>query len=75
MKFVRNMSIKWKVMVPIGLLAFLLLVTCIQSNIATDMMVEKSVKITEHLTEVTPEVETLLAEQNTLFEGMKSSNR
>ncbi|MBQ8547621.1 MAG: methyl-accepting chemotaxis protein [Lachnospiraceae bacterium] len=74
MKFVRNMSIKWKVMVPIGLLAFLLLVTCIQSNIATDMMVEKSVKITEHLTEVTPEVETLLAEQNTLFEGMKSSN-
>jgi len=74
MKFVRNMSIKWKVMVPIGLLAFLLLVTCIQSNIATDMMVEKSVKITEHLTEVAPEVETLLAEQNTLFEGMKSSN-
>jgi len=74
MKFVKNMSIKWKVMVPIGLLAFLLLVTCIQSNIATDMMVEKSVKITEHLTEVTPEVETLLEEQNKLFEGMKSSN-
>ncbi len=74
MKFVRNMSIKWKVMVPIGLLAFLLLITCIQSNIATNMMVEKSVKITEHLTEVTPEVETLLEEQNKLFEGMKSSN-
>lgn len=74
MKFVRNMSIKWKVMVPIGLLALLLLITCIQSNIATDMMVEKSVKITEHLTEVTPEVEALLAEQNKLFEGMKSSN-
>ena len=74
MKFVRNMSIKWKVMVPIGLVAFLLLITCIQSNIATNMMVEKSVKITEHLTEVTPEVETLLAEQNKLFEGMKSSN-
>jgi len=74
MKFVRNMSIKWKVMVPIGLLALLLLITCIQSNIATDMMVEKSVKISEHLTEVTPEVEALLAEQNKLFEGMKSSN-
>lgn len=74
MKFVRNMSIKWKVMVPIGLLALLLLITCVQSNIATDMMVEKSVKITEHLTEVTPEVEVLLAEQNKLFEGMKSSN-
>ena len=74
MKFVRNMSIKWKVMVPIGLLALLLLITCIQSNIATDMMVEKSVKISEHLTEVTPEVETLLEEQNKLFEGMKSSN-
>lgn len=74
MKFVRNMSIKWKVMIPIGLLAFLLLVTCIQSNIATNMMVEKSVKISEHLTEVTPEVQNLLAEQNKLFEGMKSSN-
>ena len=74
MKFIRNMSIKWKVMVPIGLLALLLLITCIQSNIATNMMVEKSVKITEHLTEITPEVETLLAEQNKLFEGMKSSN-
>lgn len=74
MKFVRNMSIKWKVMVPIGMLALLLLITCVQSNIATDMMVEKSVKISEHLTEVTPEVEALLAEQNKLFEGMKSSN-
>ncbi len=74
MKFVRNMSIKWKVMVPIGLVTMLLLITCIQSNIATNMMVEKSLKITEHLTEVTPEVETLLAEQNKLFEGMKSSN-
>lgn len=74
MKFVKNMSIKWKVMIPIGLLALLLLITCIQSNIATDMMVEKSVKISEHLTEVTPEVETLLEEQNKLFEGMKSSN-
>lgn len=74
MKFVRDMSIKWKVMVPIGLLALLLLITCIQSNIATNMMVEKSVKITEHLTEITPEVEALLEEQNKLFEGMKSSN-
>ncbi len=74
MKFVRNMSIKWKVMVPIGLLALLLLITCIQSNIATNMMVEKSLKITENLTEITPEVETLLAEQTKLFEGMKSSN-
>ena len=38
MKFVRNMSIKWKVMVPIGLLAFLLLITCVQSNIAQYLM-------------------------------------
>ena len=74
MKFVKNMSIRWKVMVPIALVAFLLLITCIQSNIATNMMVEKSLKISDHLTEVTPEVETLLQEQTKLFEGMKSSN-
>ncbi len=74
MKFVRNMSIKWKVMVPIALVAFLLLITCVQSNIATNRMMETSLKISEHLTEVTPEVQTLLENQTKLFEGMKSSN-
>ncbi len=74
MKFIRNMSIKWKVMVPIGLVAFLLIVTCFQSNIASNRMMEKSVKISEYLTEVTPEVENLLEEQNSLFQGMKASN-
>ncbi len=74
MKFVRNMSIKWKVMVPIALVAFLLLITCVQSNIATNRMMETSLKISEHLTEVTPDVQTLLDDQAKLFEGMKSSN-
>jgi len=62
MKLVRNISIKWKVLLPIAILAALLLITCLQSNIATDMMAEKSLKITEHLTEITPEVEALLEE-------------
>ena len=74
MKFIRNMSIKWKVMVPIGLVAFLFIVTCLQANIASNRMMEKSVKISEYLTEVTPEVKTLLEEQNSLFQGMKASN-
>ena len=74
MKFIRNMSMKWKVMAPICLLAFLLLATCVQANVAMDKLMEKSLKITEYLTEITPEVETLLTEQNSLFEGMRSSN-
>lgn len=74
MKVIRDMSIKWKVTLPIGLLALLLLITCMQSNIATNMMMEKSVKISEHLLELTPEVLNLLEEQNQLFEGMKASN-
>lgn len=74
MKFVRNMSIKWKVMLPIALIAFLLLATCLQANIATNMMVAKSVKISEHLSEITPEVKALLDEQSSLLAGMKSSN-
>ncbi len=74
MKFVRNMSIKWKVMVPIALVTFLLLITCVQSNIATNRMMETSLEISGHLTELTPEVQTLLDGQNKLFEGMKASN-
>lgn len=74
MKFIRNLSIKCKVLIPIALLAFLLLVTCLQANVATNMMAEKSVKIAEHLTEVTSEVESLLEEQEELIAGMKSSN-
>lgn len=74
MKLIRNMSIKWKVMVPICILAFLLIVTCIQANIASDRMMETSKEISGHLTEVTPEVEALLESQNSLFEGMRASN-
>lgn len=70
----RNISIKWKVMLPIAVLAFLLLITCFQSNIATDRMNSASVKITENLSEITPEVEKLLEEQSNLYSGMKSSN-
>ncbi len=74
MKVVRNMSIKWKVMIPIAILAFLLLVTCIQSNIATDRMISISEQIAEGLTERTPDVEAWLTQQTNLYEGMKSSN-
>ena len=70
----RNISIKWKLMIPIAIVAFLLLITCLQSNIATDRMTDYSEKIADNLTERTPEVETLLAEQNSLYEGMKLSN-
>ena len=62
MKFIRNISIKWKVMFPIIILAFLLLVTCIQSNIATARMMEFSEEISQSLTEITPEAEEILAQ-------------
>lgn len=74
MKVIRDMSIKWKVMVPICLVAFLLIITCLQSNIASNRMMEMSVEISEYLTTETPEVRTLLAEQDSLFQGMKASN-
>ena len=73
-KSIRNISIKWKVLLPIFILALLLIITCLQSNIALDMMMEKSLKITENLTEITPEVEALLTQQNNLYQGMKDSN-
>ncbi len=74
MKFIRNLSIKWKLMLPIALVTFLLLATCLQSNIATNRTAETSLKLSEQLTEITPEIEALLESQNSLFEGMKSSN-
>ena len=74
MKLVRNMSIKWKVMLPIIILAVLLLVTCLQSNIANTMLIDYSEQIAANLTEVTPEMQELLNAQDALAQGMKSSN-
>jgi len=74
MKLIKNMSIKWKVMLPIIILSFLLLVTCIQSNIATARMTRFSTQISESLMEITPEVEEIITQQESLYEGMKSSN-
>jgi len=74
MKFIRNMSIKWKVMLPIIILAGLLLITCIQSNVATAMMMKYSAQVAENLTEITPEMQEILNAQEGLYQGMKSSN-
>ncbi len=74
MGFMKNISIKWKILVPIIILSFLLLVACIQANVATDKMIELSMKIAGELTESTTEVEELLTEQNNLYKGIKSSN-
>lgn len=74
MKMIRNMSIKWKVMLPIVLLAVLLVVTCIQSSIANSMLIAYSTQITEQLTEITPEMQEILQQQQSLYLGMQSSN-
>ena len=74
MKFIRNISIKWKVMLPILILAGLLLITCLQSNIATAMMMKYSAQVAENLTEITPEMQEALNAQEGLYQGMKSSN-
>ena len=74
MIIIRNMSIKWKVMLPIIILAFLLLITCVQSNIATARMMQFSTQISQSLTEITPEVQEVIAQQESLYLGMKSSN-
>lgn len=74
MKLIRNLSIKWKVIVPLAVLAFLLFATCLQSNIANDRMLHLSAQMVENLGEMTPEVEAVLRTQNNLCEGMKTSN-
>ena len=74
MKIIKDMSIKWKVMLPIIILAALLLITCLQSNIATARMMAFSNQVSQNITEITPEIETLMVEQENLYQGMKSSN-
>ena len=74
MKIIRNMSIKWKVSLPIIILALLLFVTCLQSNIANSMMMEYSIQISDSLGEMTPEVQAIFEKQEALYEGMKDSN-
>lgn len=74
MKIIRDMSIKWKVMLPIIILAFLLVIACVQSNIATARMMDYSTQIASGMTEVTPEMQEILQQQEALYEGMRSSN-
>ena len=74
MNLIRNMSIKNKVMLPIIVLALLLLITCVQSDIANARMMEYSTQISESLTEITPEVQEIFDKQEALYLGMKSSN-
>ena len=74
MKIVRDMSIKWKVVLPIIILAFLLVIACVQSNIATARMMEYSAQIATGMKEVTPEMQEILQQQEALYVGMKSSN-
>lgn len=74
MKLIRNMSIKWKVMLPIVILSILLLITCLQSNIANARMMEFSAQIAANMDEITPEIQSILDAQNNLCEGMKASN-
>ncbi|MBQ7944398.1 MAG: methyl-accepting chemotaxis protein [Lachnospiraceae bacterium] len=74
MKFVGNLSIRWKILIPLAVLAFVLFAACLQGTIATNVMKEYSEQIASNLTEVTPELEDILAKQTSLYEGMKSSN-
>ena len=74
MKLFRNVSIKWKLLIPIFVLAALVLITCLQSNIATGMLIDYSEEIASHLTGSNAQVEQLLTKQQALSEGMRSSN-
>lgn len=74
MKLLRNVSIKWKLLIPIFALALLVLITCLQSNIATEMLIDYSEQIASQLTEHNPQVDELLVRQQALSAGLKSSN-
>ena len=74
MKLIRNMSIKWKIILPIAILSALLLITCLQSNIANARMMEFSAQIAANMDEITPEIQSILDAQNSLCAGMKTSN-
>lgn len=78
MKGLRNISIKWKIIVPIVVLAFLMFVSCLQANIATNRMMNAFWEL-QSLMEGSGSVdgdrvnEMILAQEN-LYEGIKSSN-
>lgn len=74
MKFIRNMSIKWKIMLPIVILAAMLVIAVVQSNVATSIMIKYSSQIVEGIDEVTPQMQELIDKQESLSQGMKSSN-
>lgn len=65
MGFIRNISIKWKVMVPIVILAFILFAACLQSNIATNRMMNGTIEVTDKYEQSVAELEELLADEST----------
>ncbi len=78
MKLIRGISIKWKIIVPIILLALLLVVACLQANIATNRMMNAFLEL-ESLMETSEnadseKVREIVSLQETLYQGIKSSN-
>lgn len=45
MKWLRNISVKWKIMIPIFSLFLILFVACVQGNIATNMVMEGTIEV------------------------------
>ncbi len=66
MKWIRNISIRWKIMVPIFILALVLFVACVQGNLATQMIMDGTIEVANKYEQSITELETLFSDQNAL---------
>ena len=66
MKWTRNISVKWKIMIPIFILFFILFIACVQGNLATNMVMEGTIEVANKYEQSMEELETILTDAEAL---------
>lgn len=66
MQWIRNISVKWKIMVPIFILFLILFVACVQGNIATNMVMEGTIEVANKYEQSMEELEVIFSDVNAL---------
>ena len=66
MKWIRNISVKWKIMIPIFILFFILFIACVQGNLATNVVMEGTIEVANKYEQSMEELETILTDAEAL---------
>ena len=66
MKWIRNISVKWKIMVPILILFFILFVACIQGNIAMLRIMNGTLNVADRYEQGMEEIEMIFSDLDAL---------